>query len=72
MRKTEDVGVILKYVFRLNLHTNISKYTIPNGHNNECTQSRINTILNAYHPQRTPSRMYTIPSGHSPEWTSSL
>ena len=45
--------------------------TIPNGHNPEWTQSRMDTIPNGHHPEWTPSRMDTIPNVHNPEWTPS-
>ena len=46
-------------------------YTIPNGHNPEWTQFRMDTILNGHNPEWTPSRKDTIPNGHNPEWTQS-
>ena len=45
--------------------------TIPNGRNPECTHSRMDTIPNGHIPEWTHSRMDTIPNGHHPEWTSS-
>ena len=50
-------------------------YTIPNGHDPEWTQSRMDTIPNGHNPKWTtipngpPSRMDTIPNEHNPEWT---
>ena len=44
---------------------------VPNGHDPEWTQSRMDTIPNGRNPEWTPSRMDTIPNGHNPEWTQS-
>ena len=43
--------------------------TIPNGHNPEWTQSQMDTITTGQNPEWTPSRMDEIPNGHNPEWT---
>ena len=44
------------------------------GHNPECTPSRMDTTPNRHNPEWTPSRMDrsgmdTIPNGYNPEWT---